>query len=145
MGVLVLNGSPKAGASNTMKLTAAFLEGLGRADIETINISGENIKHCTGCYACWEKTPGVCCIADDMHNLLQKYIASDLVIWGVLYLGVGIFTWFFMQSTYASFTGLINSIVPACAGIFTAVFVKWHPAHFARKEIKPQRTQSFTE
>ena len=81
MGVLVLNGSPKAGASNTMKLTAAFLEGLGRADVEIINVAGENIKPCTGCYACWEKTPGTCCIADDMHHLLQKYIASDLVIW----------------------------------------------------------------
>ena len=42
MNILVLNGSPRSGASNTMKLTTTFLEGMGRHSIE---IYGEKIKH----------------------------------------------------------------------------------------------------
>jgi uncharacterized oligopeptide transporter (OPT) family protein len=56
------------------------------------------------------------------------------VVWGVLYLGISVFTWFLMQSVYASLAGLINSIAPAIAGIFTAFFSKWYPAFYARKK-----------
>jgi multimeric flavodoxin WrbA len=51
MKTLVLNGSPKAGASNTMKLTNAFLQGLGKNDIEIIDITKINIQPCKGCFA----------------------------------------------------------------------------------------------
>ncbi|MCL2127413.1 MAG: flavodoxin family protein [Treponema sp.] len=54
-------------------------------------------------------------------------------VWGIMYLGVSVFTWFLMGSVYASFTGLINSIVPALAGIFTAVFSKRYPAYYSQK------------
>jgi len=81
MSILVLNGSPKADASNTMKLTRAFLEGLNRKDIEIIDIAKMNIQPCKGCFACWEKTPGKCCITDDMQNLFQKSLEAELIIW----------------------------------------------------------------
>jgi hypothetical protein len=73
--------------------------------------------------------------ANPLFILTNKIIAA---FWGFLYLGVSVFTWFFMQSTYASFAGLINSIAPVVAGIFTAVFVKWYPAYYSRREIKPK-------
>ena len=90
MSILVLNGSPKADASNTMKLTHAFLEGLIRKDVEIINIAKMNIQPCRGCFACWEKTPGKCCIADDMQNLFQKLLKAELIIWSfpLYYFGV---------------------------------------------------------
>jgi len=90
MGILVLNGSPKAGVSNTIKLTNAFLEGLGRKDFEIIDIAKMNIKPCIGCFSCWEKTPGKCCLTDDMQELFQKYIKAELVIWSfpLYYFGV---------------------------------------------------------
>ena len=90
MSILVLNGSPKADASNTMKLTNAFLEGLITGDVinnvsgknvEIIDIAKMNIEACRGCFACWEKTPGKCCIADDMQNLFQKFLKAKLIIW----------------------------------------------------------------
>ena len=80
MKLLVLNGSPRSGASNTMKLTSAFLEGL-QIEHEIMNIGGTHIEPCRGCFYCWETRPGKCCIADDMENILQKYIEADLVIW----------------------------------------------------------------
>ena len=52
------------------------------------------------------------------------------------YLGVSVFTWFLMDSIYASLAGLFNSIAPAIAGIFTAVFSKWYPAYYSQKKIK---------
>ena len=57
-------------------------------------------------------------------------------LWGVLYLFVSAWTWFFMKSDYASLVGLVNSIAPALAGLFTAAFVKWYPARYARKPLR---------
>ncbi|MDR0821761.1 MAG: NAD(P)H-dependent oxidoreductase [Oscillospiraceae bacterium] len=78
---LVINGSPRGENSNSYKLTAAFLEGMGISDHETLNISEMNIKPCRGCFACWNKTPGVCVIKDDMSSVLDKIMAADLIIW----------------------------------------------------------------
>jgi len=80
MKILVLNGSPRSGASNTLKLSTAFLEGMG-GNAETVNVSEKRIEPCQGCFCCWEKTPGKCVIADDMETLLRKYREAELVIW----------------------------------------------------------------
>jgi len=80
MNVLVVNGSPKAESSNSLKLTRSFLDGAGyEADI--IRVAELAIKPCRGCYACWEKTLGQCVIKDDMAEILHKIIAADVMIW----------------------------------------------------------------
>lgn len=53
--------------------------------------------------------------------------------WGALYLITPIWTWFLLQTPQSSLTGAINSVLPVLAGIFTAWFQKWYPAHYARK------------
>ncbi len=68
MKILVINGSPKGSASNTYKLTRAFLEGMelgaqekdlnGQVQVEEIWVNRMNIKPCLGCFSCWNKTPG---------------------------------------------------------------------------------------
>ena len=80
MKVLVINGSPRSERSSTMHLTRAFLEGAGWSDAEIIDISKVNVKGCTGCYSCWEKTPGKCIINDDMQALLPKIVEADVLI-----------------------------------------------------------------
>lgn len=65
------------------------------------------------------------------------FISTNKIItcvWGIMYLGVSVFTWFIMQSIYASLIGLFNQIAPTIAGIFTAIFAKWYPAYYARKK-----------
>ena len=52
--------------------------------------------------------------------------------WGVLYLLTAIWTYFLMGTQLASWTGLINSVLPALMGVFTAWFQKWYPAKVAR-------------
>ena len=81
MKVLVINGSPRNERSNTMVLTRAFLEGAGWADAEVIAVSGLDVKNCTGCFGCWNTTPGKCIISDDMLGILPKLVEADVVIW----------------------------------------------------------------
>lgn len=84
MNVLVLNGSPRGEKSNTMKLTGAFLDGIREVlpiNQEVLTVSKMNIKSCIGCFHCWSKTPGKCCISDDMASVIDKILASDLIIW----------------------------------------------------------------
>lgn len=52
--------------------------------------------------------------------------------WGILYLLMPIWTYFLMQGSFSSYTGLINSLCPAAMGVFTAWFQKWYPAKVAR-------------
>lgn len=81
MKVLVLNGSPKGGHSNTMHLTRAFLSGAGWTDAEIISVADAGIKSCLGCFACWNKTPGKCIIHDGMDEILAKIITADVILW----------------------------------------------------------------
>ncbi len=90
MNILAINGSPKGKRSNTWRLTSAFLEGIiaqeesGRKQtpaIETLSVSALDIKPCLGCFSCWSKTPGECCIHDDMRAVIEKILWADVIIW----------------------------------------------------------------
>ncbi len=85
MNILVINGSPKGRGSNTYKLTSAFLEGIkqkaGDTPIRELHISSLNIKPCLGCFSCWSKTPGKCCIQDDMSEVIQNMLWADITVW----------------------------------------------------------------
>ena len=90
MKILAINGSPKGKRSNTWRLTSAFLEGITiqeendgaqAPEIETLNIGSLNIKPCLGCFSCWSKTPGECCIRDDMQGVINIILWADVVVW----------------------------------------------------------------
>lgn len=85
MNILVINGSPKGGKSNTYRLTTAFLEGIKQEQqdicVKELSVSNMNIKPCTGCFSCWNKTPGQCCIQDDMGQVIQDILWADITVW----------------------------------------------------------------
>lgn len=92
MRILVINGSPKGSRSNTYKLTNAFLEGMkeeiakaksngGKIETEELQVNRLNIGSCKGCFSCWNKTPGKCCIQDDMGDVIQKLLWAEVTIW----------------------------------------------------------------
>ena len=56
MNVLVINGSPKGKASNTMKLTNALLEGIEENKdniIKQLTVKDMDITPCLVCMSCW--------------------------------------------------------------------------------------------
>lgn len=81
MKILVLNGSPKCGKSNTLNITKAFLKGFPTdTETEYIDLCKLDIKHCIGCFSCWTKTQGHCVIQDDMQKLYTKIESADIII-----------------------------------------------------------------
>ena len=83
MKVLVLNGSPKREQSDTMHITRAFLEGMREQqpqEITTIHVIDKHIEYCTGCFACMHNG-GTCIHDDDMREILEQILDSELLIW----------------------------------------------------------------
>ncbi|MDE6406691.1 MAG: NAD(P)H-dependent oxidoreductase [Lachnospiraceae bacterium] len=85
MNILVINGSPKGAKSNTWRLTGAFLKGIkqetGEAQIRERTVCQMDIKPCLGCFSCWNRTPGKCCIEDDMGQIIQDLLWADITVW----------------------------------------------------------------
>lgn len=90
MRILAINGSPKGKQSNTWRLTSSFIEGItaqeedahGQAPtVDALSVGALDIKPCRGCFSCWSKTPGKCCIHDDMQEVIEKILRADVVIW----------------------------------------------------------------
>jgi len=88
--ITVFNSSPRKKNGVTWLMAERFLEGARAAGAETehILLADKQIRHCTGCFACWFKTPGTCIFKDDMPGLLQRYMAADIVVLaGPVYVG----------------------------------------------------------
>ena len=78
MRVLLINGSPKGTNSNTIRLAEAFLDGFLSASCEVtrLQLNQLDIRPCLGCFSCWSKTPGTCCIHDDMERCLPTLFSG---------------------------------------------------------------------
>ncbi|WP_238917675.1 flavodoxin family protein [Clostridium sp. YIM B02555] len=83
MKVLAINGSPRGEKGNTEVLLQEFLKGCADkgAEVETIYLKDKEIKHCSGCFTCWTKTPGKCIHKDDMEELLIKVSETDIMVY----------------------------------------------------------------
>lgn len=82
MKVLVLNGSPKRDASDTMHITRAFLQGMAKAvplEAEILSVADLHIHPCSGCFACWHNG-GACVHRDDMSGVLEKIQACEVLL-----------------------------------------------------------------
>ena len=82
MRILVFNGSPKKEKNDTMHITRAFLAGMKEAaaqEIHTIDVIDKQIAFCRGCFAC-KYNGGRCVIDDDMREILEQMLESDLLL-----------------------------------------------------------------
>ncbi len=84
MNILIINGSPKGTESNTYRLTTAFLEGIRQElpdiQVKELSLSRMEIRPCLGCFSCWNRTPGRCCIPDDMGRVIQDLLWADITV-----------------------------------------------------------------
>lgn len=84
MKVLAINGSPRRGG-NTEIMLNAVLEPLKEAGVETkiIQVGGQNIHGCRGCWACGKLANRKCAFNDDIVNdILEDLFTADAIIWG---------------------------------------------------------------
>ncbi len=85
MNILVINGSPKGEKSNSYQLTNAFLRGIKESDSEAAirrrTVCQMDIRPCLGCFSCWNRTPGKCCMEDDMAQVIQDLLWADITVW----------------------------------------------------------------
>lgn len=89
--ILVLNGSPKKDKSDTMHVTRAFLEGMaeaGEQEVRVIHAIDKHIEYCDGCFACM-RNGGRCHHDDDMREILEAILASDVLVFSFPLYGFG--------------------------------------------------------
>ena len=80
MNVLALNSSPRMEKGNTALLLGPFLDGVREAGAEAdlVCVRRLDIKPCTGCFSCWNKTPGHCPQKDGMEQLYPRLMSADV-------------------------------------------------------------------
>ena len=74
MNCVVIKASPRGSRAGSSRAADAFVRGLNAAgkevDVTQLLLSKLKIRHCTGCYSCWTRTPGRCAQRDDMDRVL---------------------------------------------------------------------------
>ena len=91
MKILVFNGSPKKDKSDTMHVTRAFLAGMEsteKNEIHVIDVIDKHIEYCRGCFSCMHNG-GTCIHNDDMRDILEEILDSDLLIFSYPLYGYG--------------------------------------------------------
>ena len=86
MKALFVNGSPRKNW-NTHKMLQSAMKGASDAgaECELVHLYDMSFKGCMSCFACKvknAKTHGVCAIRDDLRPVLEKAIASDVIVMG---------------------------------------------------------------
>ncbi|NLV27900.1 MAG: flavodoxin family protein [Methanomicrobiales archaeon] len=84
MKVVAFNGSPRKDG-NTAILLNYVLHELSAEGIETelVQLAGERIIGCRGCYTCWERKDGRCAIDTDILNdCIEKMLDADGILMG---------------------------------------------------------------
>ena len=86
MKALFVNGSPRKNW-NTHKMLESAMKGASDsgADCEMIHLYDYSFTGCKSCFACKlknNKTNGLCVLRDDLRPVLEKALASDVIVAG---------------------------------------------------------------
>lgn len=81
MKITIFNGSHQGRRGNTAVMVDAFLHGASEAGatVKHLMLTEYRVEFCRACKACWFQTPGRCPIADDMPELTEAYLGTDIV------------------------------------------------------------------
>ena len=82
MKITIYYGSIHKKRGNTYVIINEFAEGAREvgADVEVVLLAEKKINHCVACLKCWTQTPGKCVLRDEMAELLETFLKSDVVV-----------------------------------------------------------------
>ena len=82
MKITIYYGSIHKKRGNTYVIINEFAEGARKAgaDVDVVLLAEKKINNCVACMKCHTKTPGKCVLQDDMAELLEIFIKSDIVV-----------------------------------------------------------------
>ena len=129
MGALILNGDLKG--NNGLTVVQEIVEDeLKKAgwNTEALVLNQQNIKSCTGCFKCWDTTPGICTGVknDDANNIVEKVIQNDLLV-------------FLTPLTFGDWSSEIKAIIERMLGLLQpgVMIVDGESHHLKRYERYP--------
>ena len=83
------------------------------ADVKCYQLKELNLAHCTGCFGCWVKTPGICVASDEGREIIQTVIRSDMTI-------------FFTPVTFGGYSSVLKIIVDRFIPLILPFFGQYH-------------------
>ncbi|PWI49289.1 flavodoxin [Candidatus Heimdallarchaeota archaeon B3_Heim] len=129
MGVLILNGDHK-GHNKLTAIQEILEDELKEAgwDTETFILNEYNIKGCTGCFKCWDTTPGICTgiKGDDANKIVEKVIQNELLV-------------FLTPLTFGGYSSELKAIIERMLGLLQPgqLIVDGESHHLKRYERYP--------
>ncbi|MHA1946106.1 MAG: flavodoxin family protein [Candidatus Hodarchaeales archaeon] len=114
MTALILNGELKK--QNKLIGIQRILENVltqQNIDAESIILNEFNIRHCIGCFKCWEVTPGICSgvKGDHGNEIVEKIIKTDLLI-------------FLTPLTFGAYSSELKRIIERMLGLLQPGFTR---------------------
>ena len=80
MKITLINGEPAAGPSPINTTLENLTKKISDHEVDLYILRDMNLKHCTGCWGCWVKTPGECSVPDDTIAIRRSMIRSEWVL-----------------------------------------------------------------
>ena len=83
MKITILNGNPDPNKQDFEGYLGKLENTLGSKghQVTHLHLREMDLRHCTGCFGCWVKTPGECVTRDEGARLRQAVILSDFTLW----------------------------------------------------------------
>ncbi|MHA1996130.1 MAG: flavodoxin family protein [Candidatus Hodarchaeales archaeon] len=129
MGAIILNGDLKGhnGLTTVQEIVENELE-KANWNTETFILNKYNIKSCTGCFKCWDTTPGICTgiKGDDANNIVEKVILNEVLV-------------FLTPLTFGGYSSELKAIIERMLGLLQpgVMIVDGESHHLKRYERYP--------
>ncbi|MBN2762549.1 MAG: flavodoxin family protein [Bacteroidales bacterium] len=83
MKIIIINGNPDDHNQSFDQYLADYQKELRSSghNAEIVTLRDMNFAFCCGCFKCWDTTPGICSIDDDIKHIHRAVINADLVVW----------------------------------------------------------------
>ena len=83
------------------------------SDLKCYHLKDIQLAHCTGCFGCWVKTPGICTKPDEGREIIQNIIQSDMTV-------------LFSPVTFGGYSSTLKIMVDRFIPIVFPFFGKYH-------------------